>query len=175
VIVAITLFLPLSSLKSIHSLRVTSGFALFSILFVTFCVILRGIQYLVDKGIADLDRIHFYETRTLILLPSIGVNKEELKIYTTSLSDFFKVFQNIVFALVFHSNICPVWVEMKDHSQKSITISATTSVIIATLIYGFVGCFGYLTFYEDTKGTLLIVKQHLLLTWCIINYRKFNN
>jgi sodium-coupled neutral amino acid transporter 10 len=134
VIVAVTLFLPLSSLKSIHSLRITSGFALFSIIFVAFCVTLRGIQYLVEKG----------------------VNRDEFKIYTTSLSDFFKVFQNIVFALVFHSNICPVWVEMKDHSQKSIVISSTASVITATIIYGLVGCFGYLTFYEATKGNLII-------------------
>jgi amino acid permease len=161
VIVAVTLFLPLSSLKSIHSLRITSGFALFSIIFVAFCVTLRGIQYLVEKGMRQI-RIFFCHPDMkvlnfdrLLILFCQGVNRNELKIYTTSLSDFFKVFQNIVFALVFHSNICPVWVEMKDHSQKSIVISSTASVITATIIYGLVGCFGYLTFYEATKGTLI--------------------
>lgn len=61
--VGVTLFLPLSILRSIHSLRITSGFALFSILFVAFCVTLRGIQYLAEKGttlrsdhVADADR-----------------------------------------------------------------------------------------------------------------------
>jgi amino acid permease len=132
-VVTLIVFYPLSALKSIHSLRITSFLAIVGIVFLLVCVFLRAFQFISSNGFSS-----------------------QLKLVDSNIQNVFEAIPIILFAYVFHPSVFPVWSEMKDKGKFGISAAIYVSIIIGGLIYISVGIFAYLTFYDQTQGNILL-------------------
>jgi amino acid permease len=135
VVGAIALFciVPLCLLRKIKYLQYTSVVALGCIIYLVSVVVFRSIEKLWKEGLKESEE----DLRWINLAPEI-----------------FKSLPIMSFAFTFHSNVFPVFNELKDGSEGKMGRAVLAAVIVSAIAYYFVAIFGYLTFLDKTEGNI---------------------
>jgi sodium-coupled neutral amino acid transporter 11 len=137
----VLIVLPLTTLRSIAPLRITGLISFVLILFLSGCIIFRGVQHISEHPLT----------------------RDEVPLANLSWS-LFSGLPLIAFAYTFHGSLFASWGAMKDPSPRSMTISVFCGVLLCMVMYIIVGLFGFLNFLQDTdKNILLNYGEHDIL------------
>lgn len=66
----------------------------------------------------------------------------------------FKVIGIIIFAFACHTNVCPINYEFKNSNRHRVAFSLYLSILISFTFYFMCAIFGYLSFLDNTQGSL---------------------
>eukprot|EP00729_Bicosta_minor_P017970 gene17970-35255_t len=130
---ALAIVCPLSVMKNIDSLKYTSFFAIVAIAYLTIVVVVRsgeGMKEAIDFG----DQISFAELS----------------------EDIFRALPIVTLAYTCQFNLFPIISTLKNPSTKRINTFVATSLTSCFLVYIVIGTFGYLTFFGEVKGNILL-------------------
>eukprot|EP00002_Diphylleia_rotans_P008897 TRINITY_DN18886_c0_g1_i1.p1 TRINITY_DN18886_c0_g1~~TRINITY_DN18886_c0_g1_i1.p1 ORF type:complete len:428 (+),score=62.35 TRINITY_DN18886_c0_g1_i1:78-1361(+) len=118
---------PLSLVRNLYSLRYASGAAMAAVAYMTIMIISKSF-------ILDREGTYRGFENDLDIMTAIPV---------------------ISFSLCCQFNIFPIIRELHEPSTKRLHRINNTSLLICSVIYILVGCFGYLTFYDDVESNVL--------------------
>ncbi|KJE97807.1 hypothetical protein CAOG_07901 [Capsaspora owczarzaki ATCC 30864] len=135
--IALLVLLPLSLPRSIHSLRFTSVFAVGAISYLLFVVILRS-----GESISKTD-LFVCDGGSCVVLAQLS-------------ESLFRAIPIITFAFTCQMNIFPIVSELKQPTRKRINLVIGTAMSICLTLYLLVATFGYLTFYDQVRGNILL-------------------
>lgn len=124
--------LPLASLKNFHSLRFSSTMAIVSVAFTVIVIVIRSAQSFAHVNIAE--KIVYFKM-------GFGI---------------FDALPLICFAFGCHMQVVPIFGELKDnHKNWRVNSVIIVTNIVCMILYSVTGVFGYLAFFECTKGNIL--------------------
>jgi len=128
--ISVVFIFPLALQKKINSLRFSSTLSICCLSFIVFSVILRSAQQI--SHIPDHHVVYFGNGNLIQAIPLI------------------------IFAFRCHTALPPIYKEMKDN-QKPGKIKSVIffSLLTCSILYYSNAIFGYLTFFEKTKGNIL--------------------
>lgn len=150
-IIVFAVIFPLCMLKSMDSLKFTSLLALFFIVSFIISVVAYSLSHLTPSTTPDPQSKNLDHPKMLdndggaVTLFAIGAN-------------FLAHASTAVFAFVCHFNVFPIYSELKQRDEKTMTRVSLLSIVICAAAYIVVGTFGYLAFLEgaaENGGDLL--------------------
>ena len=125
---------PLCCLKKIDHLRWTSGISILSLFLVCIIVVSFCIEAFVKEELL--------------------VNRGEIQFFNFTF-DMFASLPIIAYAMAFHIQLPPVFLELSNSSVPKFRIVIIGTLAICVFLYSIVGMFGYAEFGELTEGNIL--------------------
>lgn len=138
ILLSAILVVPLCCLKKLDNLKYSSIVGVIALLYLS---LLIGFRYLTDVAFA----------------PEISFERGEIswfKVY--DYKGLLSTFSIIIFAYVGAMNIFTIVNELQDNSMTNVRKVVDSSILISTILFLFVGLFGYLTFGSLTMGNILL-------------------
>jgi len=132
------ILMPIISIRSLHHFRYSSFFSLLAVIYLMFVVVFRSTESLSDRN------IDWRCTETSCLS------------WANFTLDLFGAIPIITFAFTCQMNIFPIFEELLHPTPKRMTGVSVWSLSIAAVSYLIVGVFGYMTFFDDVDGNILL-------------------
>ncbi|KAL3229132.1 Vacuolar amino acid transporter 7 [Nakaseomyces bracarensis] len=129
---------PLCSLKKLDSLKYSSIIGMLALFYLS---LLIGFRFVKD----------------VVIAPEINFDRGEISWYHVyDLKGLLSTFSIIIFAYVGAMNMFTIVNELKDNSMNNIRIVVNRSLALSSILFVFVGLFGYFTFGSKTMGNILL-------------------
>jgi len=135
-IITAVLVMPLSSLRYLNPLRFGSLVALIAVFYIVFAVVYRSAESIVAHGWKCNDH---------------GCVK-----YANFEITFLRAVSIMCFAFTCHMNIPSIFYELKDPTRIRTVGTGVWSISLAAIAYALVAVFGYLTFFGEVEGNILL-------------------
>ncbi|KAM3872383.1 sodium-coupled neutral amino acid transporter 3-like [Diretmus argenteus] len=152
-IVSAVIILPLALFKQCGHLRNTSGFSLTCMVFFLISVIYKkfNIDCPLDSKSGNVTEIseHFITTNETVVDDNCVA-----KMVTFNSQTVYSI-PILEFAFVCHSEVLPIYTELRDATKKRMQTVANISILVVLVMYLPTAIFGYLTFYAAVECELL--------------------
>ncbi|TMW65867.1 hypothetical protein Poli38472_003632 [Pythium oligandrum] len=142
-ILAVFFVLPLALFRSLESLRFTSLFSIFCIVFMALVIVIKYFQF-VHLGYA----------------PTISYQLHHLKLFDFRIHRLLTAIPLVIFVYTCHPNVLPIYLVLKRRSSPRMYKVMNRSIGLSATVYALCGAFVVLTFGEHTKSNFLKNDYH---------------
>lgn len=134
---ALCVLIPLSSLRNLDGLKITSLIAICSVTYLIGVLVYEGGVSLGEDDFLDCD---------------IGDSCLKVAEFST---DFLRTIPIICFAFTMQTSLPAIFAELKNPTKERFRTIVFVTVGVCTVVYSAAGSFGYFTFWESTQGNVL--------------------
>lgn len=134
---ALAVLIPLSSLRNLDGLKVTSLLAIVSVSYLISIIIYEGGKSLREDDFLDCE---------------IGDSCLRLAEFTV---EFLETIPIICFAFTMQTSLPAIFSELERPSVKRFETIVYSTLLICTVVYSAAGTFGYFVFWDETSGNIL--------------------
>lgn len=134
---SMVLLFPMSCLRYLNMFRFTSLLAVVAILYLTCAVVVKSGMSLSEGSLWDCKESGCFS----------------LAIFSF---DFFRTIPIISFAFTCQMNFFSIFAELNNPTNARMRLVCAISLSICSVLYLLIGMFGYLTFYDDVNGNILL-------------------
>ena len=138
--VVVCLVWPLTMLRDIGALSVTSGFSITTMFFFTLVILIKFTTVSCTEAVQRLDLSPHLQCHAEAAIVDVG---------------FAEVFPTLAFSFVCHTALLPIYTELRTRTVPAMMKVAGTSIALCFGLYLLAGIFGYLAFRGATQGDLL--------------------